>query len=504
MQQRKPSQPPRAAAPGARQTCPNCHALVQDGDIICVACGTNLLTGQKVVPGGKPVSAMPGRLLWLALGVVAALLVLGILAYVVYSLTRDPVKQAVQLGMAGNYLEASSILTTYVEKHPDNAQVQFELGKMRWRLTQFPSAASAFEKASELDRTNLDAAMLAVASLAAAGGPTTRDQRTAILKRVVQQFPKNARALYLLGLELGAANDVAGEIDALKKVADLKPGDADVQESLGIALALQGNHADAQRALTQAAQPGGANGDLLAAMGFVKTLAGETAGAQEQLAGAVAIQTSVRNEALTRLGLLLSAQGRFQEADTYLSEAAANKDNATAQFFHAVCLQDKGLIPEALHEFEAVAQRSVPLSGEAFVRAAALNLVQGNAQPAREALDKAEAAGVKTAAFYTVRGRVQAANNEDDRARESFRKAQEVDPGYGAAHLENGLLYVKQQAFNEGIQELQRYLDLVGPNQEGARVTEVQMLVDHLRQAAGQEERAAAAAPVAAARRKHR
>ncbi|HPO17047.1 MAG TPA: zinc ribbon domain-containing protein, partial [Candidatus Hydrogenedentes bacterium] len=28
--------------------CPNCKSPVQEGDIICVRCGTNLLTGQKV------------------------------------------------------------------------------------------------------------------------------------------------------------------------------------------------------------------------------------------------------------------------------------------------------------------------------------------------------------------------------------------------------------------------------------------------------------------------
>lgn len=40
---------PTRAAAAQKETCPNCSALVQDGDIICVACGTNLLTGQKIV-----------------------------------------------------------------------------------------------------------------------------------------------------------------------------------------------------------------------------------------------------------------------------------------------------------------------------------------------------------------------------------------------------------------------------------------------------------------------
>jgi len=38
-------------AEGASQTCPRCHAALRDDDLICGACGTNLLTGQQV--GGK-------------------------------------------------------------------------------------------------------------------------------------------------------------------------------------------------------------------------------------------------------------------------------------------------------------------------------------------------------------------------------------------------------------------------------------------------------------------
>jgi len=35
---------PMPKSEATSQTCPSCRALVREGDIICVACGTNLLT----------------------------------------------------------------------------------------------------------------------------------------------------------------------------------------------------------------------------------------------------------------------------------------------------------------------------------------------------------------------------------------------------------------------------------------------------------------------------
>lgn len=492
MQPKKPPQPSARNAPvkAPRQTCPNCHALIQDGDIICVACGTNLLTGQKIAGEEKIASRITMRIVWLSLAALAAVILLAVLAVVVVKvLSRDPVQQAVDLALANKDLEATNILTSHLDRHPKDAAAYMVLGKIQWRLSQFANAAGSFENAAAAEPTNMDAAMLAVLSLSSMQGETTRDRQVAILNRLVQAYPDDSRAWYLLALERGAANNLPGEVEALKKVINLSPGDAGAQQQLGIALALQGDYAGAERQLAAMASDVGKKDAAAAVRGFVANLDKKQDVAEQHLRDAVAGKTSVRDQALTRLGLLLVSQGKFDDADTYLAEAASNKDNGAAQFFHGVCLQAKGLLPEATQVFQTVAQKTGPLGVESLVRIANLQVAQGNLQQAREALDKVEAAGGGGAALCTARGRFHAASNEDDRAREWFQKAIQADPNCAAAHLENGLLYVKRQAIDEGVKELDRYISLVGSSEAGSPASEVEALLSHLRQATEKEDR---------------
>ena len=78
------------------QTCPNCHAVVQEGDIICVACGTNLLTGHKVAEERKKQAAqVERRFPWAIVLAVAGLLAVIALIVLVMILTADPVGRGV-------------------------------------------------------------------------------------------------------------------------------------------------------------------------------------------------------------------------------------------------------------------------------------------------------------------------------------------------------------------------------------------------------------------------
>ena len=470
----------RPSSDAQPQTCPNCHALVQDGDIICVACGTNLLTGQKVAEEKpKPEFATPWRIPWVALGVLAVLvLVIAGVVLVSHVMTRDPLKQAMSLAADGNYLEATELLTNYIGNRPDNAQAHYELGRLYWKQKRFSDAASSFDRASKLEPTNLEAAMLAVASLASVPGGQTTDRQAAVLKRVVDAFPDNTQACLLLALARGNQKDTPGQIEALARVLEQGPANtAAVRQSLGIALARQGEYEKAQREFQSAPE----RPDILAADGFVADMAGDPDRAVEKLRAAVEEGTSIENEALVRLGLILVSQGRFAEADEYLREAASgNQSTALARFFHGVCLQARGLLPEALSEFEAVSEQQDPLAFEALLRMADIHLAQGNAQPARGAISQADQSGRSSPALYTLKGRMHAATGTDGPAREAFTKALQMDPSYAPAHLESGLLYVKQQVLGEGIRALERYLELVGSNVEGTRATEIRALVDQL------------------------
>ncbi|NIA12706.1 MAG: tetratricopeptide repeat protein [Nitrospiraceae bacterium] len=485
--QKVPGQP-QAAAGGAKQTCPNCHALVQDGDIICVACGTNLLTGQKIAEEKKEKEAVArGKAPLMAVGaaVLVVLVLIGV-AYAFYAFTRDPVDQATQMALAGNLLDASEVLDAHIEKHQDDARAQLVSGKVRWEMGQFPRAADAFEAALKLDRQNAEAGMLAVLSLASAGSQS-RARQIAILRQITEQHPDNLEAWRLLALELGAENEVDGQMEALRKVLDLTVSPtAATRQSLGIALALQGDYAAAQRELNGAMAEAEQQADVAAALGLVANLGGSADEAETLLRGALDGGTSIREQALTRLGMLLIGQGNFSEAQGLLTQAiAANRQNTTAQFFYAVCLQANGLLLEALNEFETVAQAGGLFAVEASVRVADIMLGQGDPEKARSAVERAEQAGGSSAALRTMRGRVMVALGQDNSAREAFQRAMAADPAYAPVHLEAGLLNIKQQRFAEGVAELDKYLALLGPDAQRIEFEGVRTLVSQIKQATG-------------------
>jgi len=476
----------QAGAGSPRPTCPSCHAPVQAGDIICVGCGTNLLTGQKIAEERKRPAAEKDKhnRHKLLAGGAAALLLIAAGIFVAYLLMRDPVEQAVKLAKAGKYLEASNVLSKCVERTPKNARAHFELGKCQWSLNQFVPASDSFEEASRLDPKNREAGMLAVVSLASIKDPPTRDRQITVLKRVVQEYPDDAQARYLLALELGAQGDVAGEIEALETLVNLDPANARTHESLAVARASQKDYEGAEKELQEAAQHNAALDP--AALGFVAYLGGKQEEAVEHLRRAVEAGSSVKNEALTRLGLLLAAQGRFKDAQDYLTQAVkGEKDNADAQFFRAVCYQAGGMGAEALKDFGAVAQTSGPLAAEAALRTADLYLSQGETEKAREAMEKAASAGLRSPGLNTVRGRISAASGQLESARADFNKEIEADPDYAPAYLENGLLYIKQQLFGDAIEQLEHYLELMGTDVQGAPRAEIEILVNQLKQAGG-------------------
>lgn len=485
VQKKIPGRTPEPKKSGG-QTCPNCQALVHDGDIICVGCGTNLLTGQKIAEEKTRVAREPRNWTPLAAlaGVVVVLVVVGaVFAY--YAFTRDPVKRAVQLAYSGNLLEASNLLSNYLESHGEDGRAHFELGRIQWKMGRMTEAASAFENAFKNEEANADAGMLAVVAYGDSPEPSARQRQVGILRDLTKRFPENGEAWYLLALALGAQNDVEGQVQALKEAVAAGVDTAGVRQSMAVALGLNGDFEKAEKELSAAEGSEGADGNTAAAAGFVASLAGKFDVAQAQLEEAIKADTGVKTQAQTRLGLLLLAEGRTAEAAPYLAEAAErDKRNALAQFFHAAALEAEGNALEALTVLEAVSKTTDPLAGEAAVRASSLYLAQGNYEKARECISRAENASMNTGAFHTTRGRVFLAAGETDRASESFAKAREVDPQYAGAYLETGLLHIRRQEFREAMEQLGKYLELAGGGNGRARTEEVAALVEQLKQAA--------------------
>lgn len=499
---KKQSGRPQRKSSAPSQTCPSCGALVRDGDIICVACGTNLLTGQKIAEerkkGAVAESKSPTTLI-ISVIVAIIIVVLGIL--VILYLTRDPVARAKKLDEAGRTTEAISLLEAHVSKKPDDARAQYELGSLYWELGNFQPAAQAFKTALEKDPANRKAGIFAVLSYAQFGGDNSRTAQIGVLEDMVRHDPNDTDALYLLGLARGTTGDYLGQVDALRQATEKAPSDPEIEAALGVGLALDQQYPDAEQELKAALAQNPNNGDILAAMGHVSALRGDDATAGEQLRSAVKDGTSVEASALTRLGLLALQNGKMPEARVLFGEAVdKGADDPVTRYFQAVCLAQQGLSDGAIKAFDELSQSSGPFATKAAIQLARLQLKNQDPDKALDALNRitTSLSGTPCAELETVRGRVYSALGEMDTALDAFRKAGQCDPNYAPVHLENGLVQVQRNNLPEGIRELQRYLDLVNPDDPNSGAEQVRGLIEQLKQSAHSEAPAtsASAAPV--------
>lgn len=467
--------------------CPNCKNPVHEGDIICVRCGTNLVTGQRIAEEQEEVVVREPRR-WLPIIGVGLLVfvVLAAMGALVYYLSQDPVAEARTLA-ATDMVKAVAVLQKYADKHPDDAEAQLLLGKLYWRSQQFAKAATAFTAASKQDTKNVDAAMLAVLAAGKIPGDDGRNQQIAALRRLVENHPKNIQGWYLLALALGSIGDFTGQIEALQKIAGLDPNFTPSRQGLGVAHALQGDYVTAAQELESAVQQAPQNGENAAALGLTCSLAGHSEEAMKWLKQALDTGTTVNPTVKTRLGLMYMAEGNPADALGLLREAKSSP-NATpdVMFAYALCLQANQLGTEALVEYERIASAGGAHAGEAAVQMAMIYLNQGNADRANESLQRAQKLGASSAKLLTLQGRIRAQEGNQAAAQQALHNATQADPNYPPAHLEYGLLCVARGGLRDGVSELQRYLDLIGPNKQGTRAAEIELLVNQLNQTIGQ------------------
>ncbi len=457
--------------------------MVQEGDIICVACDTNLLTGQKIVEEPARRRGLRIPVGWLVGGLVAAVLVIIVGVLWIYAATRDPLSQAQRLAAAGDTLEAQSVLEPYVQRVPDDAAAVLLLAKLQWQNGQFAKAADSFARASNLNPNDADAAVWAAVATARRD-PSASDRLLELLERATRLESDNPGLWYALALARGAGGDIQGEIDALNKVVDLRPTDDSAHWSLGVAHALQGDLARARTEFLTVAD-GPRQADALAGLGFVAAIENQPRQAQRQLNEALeAGRVNVVAEAYLALGKLLMQQGNLQEAQIQFENAlSAEPGNRLARYLRGLAMHARGRFQDALSDFEQLMQSPGPYQAEAAVQAADIQLAMNSPDRARRALDRASRAGATSAAYHTVRGRLATVEGDQGGAMQAFNSAVRADPRYAAAYLERGLLSIRREALERGLSDLDRYLDLVGPGSKSARVDDVRALVEQLRQA---------------------
>lgn len=484
LKKKRPAQPPVSSTPS--QTCPSCQAVVQRGDIICVVCGTNLLTGQKVADAPSPSASGGGTGVSTAIAASIGLAIVAIIviAGFVYLNNADTLGRARGLIADFKYPEANELLQDYVNSNPDDDEAWYELGKLQRRAKQYDAATESFQTVISINPGNVDAGLQALLCVQLSSQNYSIDQDIAILERVAENAPDNAQVWHLLALALGARGgeqDAVRQIDALERVISLSPDSDSAKLNLGVGQILAGNYRDARFTL-DSVRDGNLQGDAQASLALIDVLDASNDRAVVGLERALTENNlSIRWEAQTTLAQLLIAQGRFREAEGHLQSALSeNPNNEFGRYLRGIALHALNRPNEALEEYEAVSRLQGPYTGLATVQAANVHLVLNNLASAERMIGIARRAGVSTPAYHTVFGRVQNAIGNSASAVDAYNTAIRMDPAYAPAYLERGLAYVKMNRFDDGVNDLNRYLDMLGRDSIGTRANEVRLLTNQL------------------------
>ena len=479
----------RRAASGPEQHCPSCHAVVQPGEIICVRCGTNLLTGHKIAEEQKT-SPIRERRRWpWYVALIIVLFGLGVLAWQLPELLKGPVQKAQELAGEGKTLEATNVLREYLLAHNEDATAHFIFGKLRWSQGDYTEAAQSFEEAFRIDRGNLDAGWAAVVALRKQGGVSER--LISILRRLTEAAPDDARTWRLLAMALMDSGDIDGQAVAVERALSLNPADNQVRLLQGILQIQKGDYAAAKDTLQAVSGVGGAGAAvaLAVAAGF------ENSEDATPLWESAASAAPAGDAARTRLALSLITKGEFGQAEELLRTAAqeVRRDNIDAAFCHAVCLHALGQTAQATEKYSRILDLNGPHAQEAAVLLAELHLSQKNLERSRQMLTTArgldQASGNDaqrrriTAMMNTVDGRLLIAEGQGERALEQFQRAAEADASFPGAALECGLNYIQSGAMTQGLAELKRYVDLTTAS-GGMANQEVELLIRQLEESA--------------------
>jgi len=457
-----------------------------------MACGTNLLTGQRITEEQPPAAKgkkwafrMPTvSLKWVAIGTLGFLVVVILLFVLMIALNRDPVQAAIDAYEQGNAAEALTILNDYLESVPDSVEAHQALARMHWENANYLDAAKELSSVVRLDPTRRAGHLGLALSWAKSGSEDGRQRAIAALEEMVEVFPGDSDAWFLLGLLRGTQGDVEGQVEALREVALGEGARAlAAQRLLAVGNAMQGYTEAARQAIQDVLQETPNNGNVLATAGTLISEDGDWITATEYLEAAVNSETAFEKEALTLLGILLVSQGEYGEASDYLMRALADDEtNPRARLFHAVCLREQGLSEEAIQELDPLVKASGPIAAQAAIEMGRAYLAMDDPARASQSLQQAIQLGASGAALYTLQGRAYARAGEKVAAREAFRKAIQADTNYAPAHLEFGLYFLQEGAPSEAVSRFERYLELIDQTFEDTRADEVRTLVAQLKE----------------------
>lgn len=457
--------------------CKQCPGNLKAGDIVCLKCGLNLLTGQRIATGQAqpaPRAAIPwGRI---GVGIAALLALTAAGAGAAWFLMRDPVAEARRMAREGRPLEAIGKLQEHLQNRGDDWNARLLLGELLYEAQDFNNASATLDAVADAEPGNESAALLALAAAAQVPGDSGRQRQTSALRRLAENHPGNSEYRVWLGLALAAAGDTAGAAQAYDQALAADPGNREARFQRGVTRALRGDYDGAAEDLLAG---GGVKSET--ALAAVDGLRGDDEKARIRLSAAA---TDADPAARQRHGALLLANGEVEDALSLLRTRPGERDSAAAQFLQGLALQAIGLDVEAMEIYQVVSDSGGAVGGAAAAQMAEIFLSQGDLTRANEYARRA-AAQNRGARVVTLEGRIRLAEGEGEQGSRLFREAVALEAGYAPAHLEHGLYQVSRNNLGEGVRALEQFLTLARAEGDNPRLNEIELLVIQLRQTVG-------------------
>jgi len=417
--------------PPSFSRCPNCGVEMAPRDIICVECGLNVITRQKLRPERFSVGARLSDFvatksnLVFTLGIVVLLI---LLALVWYAASRDYLTEGRRLYEAKSWEDAEQALHKAIERKPNSSLGHYYLGMLYSRRQALGMAVQEFQQSVTLDDSFQPAKMMLGVTAGLSGD---LERSTNALREVDPTFPRGAG---LYGLSLLARGDFNSAMEPLKTATQLEPSEEMWKEALATAYIQAGTYAEAEAVLrvTSVGGVGGSRAFLLRALN--ESIRGSESQAVDLLKTAAREQPS--DESLRFLGIAQVASGDYEAGlQTIRSMIPRFSRDAELRFFYGSCLAAMGNWDQAILELERVVGVSSPYEAAAENQLGLAYLMSGSAAEAISHLERAADLEGRNPHFQYTLGLAYQTLEQDSRALQKFKQAAQLDSNTAEPHL---------------------------------------------------------------------
>ncbi|MCX8065476.1 MAG: zinc ribbon domain-containing protein [Candidatus Hydrogenedentes bacterium] len=455
--------------------CPNCSSPVDKADIICIYCGTNLLTGTKL-EANRPI---PKRYFlptqwkkYLLLGGIVIALLLILTGSIIY-FSYDPVKIAINLSKT-DILGAIDTLQNYIQRNPKNIRARLILGKLYLKNTQYDEALEQFEKVAELDNRSLESAWLSLHT-AYIKDPNNIQLQTKYLKKLAELLPNRDDISLLINLgdkkmaRLEKNEKLFENINKLKLSID----------SVVSGYILAGLQKDAEKLVR--------NKESSISPIISSLIISANQGKEREIEFINNLDLSSLNLSPNEWGYLTTKFLSTGETTKSLQcaqrmKSASSTLSPTLHYLYTLTLLNSNLTTDAIIELDRIRNSESPYSTEATLDLAEIYLSQENISKSEELIQSVRNKGNQSARSYLIEGRIALLNNDLAKAQQCFSTAIQRDPNYAPAYLENGLVYIRRGILREGLNNLKSYIRIVKNTFPKYSVAEIEVLIEQIEQ----------------------